>query len=239
MLENIVILGHSFVRELREMGETQDDRYNLGLNIETTPVWYVDRVDGEDVVFVDHIYEWLEKYPEYVKNTTLLCLDLGTNDLKAWHKDAGRSLAAAMFTAAIRMRDAGVQRVCIYEIMYRDGLACVPLARRAHATPEEIDAAVGRFNRSVDDYNDQLKSLITEADIQSKGALSIEFLPWKGIKEHHPANLRDGLHLTAHFKEVYWRNMRRNVIREAKKARPMRLQDLEKYLPKLDDQQQN
>ena len=237
MLENIVIYGHSFVRELREMGETDPDLYNLGLNVETSPVWYINPLDGEDVVFANQIYDWMNKYTDHVKNTTLLCMDIGTNDLKSWHKDAGKSLAANVFTAAIRLRDAGVQRVCIFEVMYRDGLACLPVARRAHATQAEIDAAVVRFNRSVDEYNTHIKALCVESDQASKGAVSIKFLQWKGIKEHHPDNLRDGLHLTDHFKRVYWKNMRRYVIREVKKARPMRPQDFAKYLPETDDQQ--
>ena len=233
MLENIVVFGHSFVRELREMGATDPSKYNLGLDVDTSPVWFINPLAGEDVVFANQVY----KYPDQVKNTTLLLMDIGTNDLKSWHKDAGRSLAANVFTAAIRLRDAGVKRVGIFEVMYRDGLACVPVARRAHATQAEIDAAVTRFNKSVDEYNDQLKSLIVEADTASKGVLSIKFLQWKGIKEHHPDNLRDGLHLTNPFKEVYWKNMRRYAIREVKKARPMRPQDLAKYLPKMDDQE--
>ena len=237
MLENIVIIGHSFVHELRVNGESDPQKYNLGLNRDTTPVWYVDRVDGEDVVFTAHIYDWMNYYPQYVKNSTLVLIDLGTNDLKSWFKDDPLSLAKNMFTAALRLRDAGVRRVCVYEIMYRDGLACVPARLRATATQAQIQAAVAKFNQNVDDYNNQLHSLIKEADAKSKGKTCIGFLPWKGIREHHPHNLRDGLHLTTHFQDVYWNNMRRNVIREAKKARPMRDQDLAKYLEPADDQE--
>ena len=113
--------------------------------------------------------------------------------------------------------------------MYRDGLACVPKRLWDTATEAQIQSAVSKFNQSVDDYNQQLQSLIKEADEASEGKTSITFLPWKGIREHHPHHLRDGLHLTDQYMEVYWNNMRRNVIREVKKARPLRPQDVEKY----------
>ena len=141
MLENVVVIGHSFVRELREKGEDDPAYYNLGLDQDITPVYYVDRINGDNVVFAAQIYDWMRLYPDYVKNTNLVLLDLSTNDLKSWYKDDGQSLACHLFTAALRLRDAGVNRVGIYECLYRDGLACVPAHMRNHATPAQIQAA--------------------------------------------------------------------------------------------------
>ena len=82
---------------------------------------------------------------------------------------------------------------------------------------------------SVDDFNTQLQTLCQQADKKSKGRVGVQFLKFQGLKENHPDTLRDGLHLTTEAFDTYWRIMRRTVIKEVKKARPMREQDLAKY----------
>ena len=141
MLENVVVIGHSFVK------------YNLGLDVQTTPVYYVDILNSDGVDFKAQIYDWIKLYPDYVKNTNLVLVDLATNDLKSWYKDDGRSLACHMFRAAAYLRNAGAQTVGLFECLYRDGLACLPVHMRAQA-------ATTRFNLSVDEFNNQLELFV-------------------------------------------------------------------------------
>ena len=220
-------MGHSFVRALVDFCERDATRHNMGLDVETKPVHFVTEVDGKDVVFHNHIYDWLDTCPEDVKSTHLCLLDLGTNDLKSFFKNDGKSLACNMLTAAIKLRHAGVRRVCIFEIMERDGYACVPMKYWDTVTQAQIDAYVFRFNESVHEYNELLQQLVK--DIKAKDPedkVCIDFLQWRGLKHHHPDHLADGLHLQDQYKPVYWQNMRRQIIRQCPKGRPIKREDL-------------
>ena len=216
--EPVIVFGHSFVRSCQEMCEEDDTYANLGLNMDSTPVYWCGQYAGEDVVFVHQIKEWLDKYSIYAKNTHLMLVDLASNDVKGFYNNDGVSLACEMFTRALELRDAGVKRVAIFECLERDGLGCVP--RRLHniANQDTIQSYVEQYNTTVSTYNDQLSRLISETNDR----VGIEFLKWKGIHQEHTSLqylCPDGIHLRDGLKHTYWLNLRRNCIRQCKKAR--------------------
>ena len=220
--EQVVVIGHSFVKSCELKCDSDPTLFNLGLDdARTRVIWRTD-INGEGVYHVNQINEWRQAYPEEVAKTDLCLVDLSSNDLKGFFFKDGRSLAANMLTAAIYLRDAGAKRVAIFQCMERYRLGCVPQRLHNTATEAEIQQYMYDFNKGVQEYNTQLSSFVDE----TKGKAGIVVLPWNGITIYHPHNLSpDGIHLSNQFQTVYWRNLRRHAIRQLSKARPSRNQE--------------
>ena len=213
-----MVFGHSFVRTCQAMCENNDQYANLGLDMDTTPVYWAGSYDGIDVVHVHQIQEWMSRYKIYAKNTHLILIDLSSNDIKGFYNRAGITLVCEMFTRALELREAGVRRVAIFECLERRGLGCVPVRLHDVADQDTIDAYQKDYNDTVAAYNDQLSRLIKETE----GRAGIVFLKWKGIHQEHTSLdylATDGIHLRPGMRHTYWLNLRRNCIRECKKAR--------------------
>ena len=167
------IIGHSFVRRLKNYVDEDKSKHNLGL---TTNSHQVTMRGGGGLRICQ-----LQQHFDFIRRMRpeVVLIDIGTNDLDSRRKPV-QVLARELFQVAAIIRDRyNVKQVVICEVFYR-----TPVGRYASSNPE--------FNEGVHEFNQACK---TYAASSSPVFRNIHFWHHTGLVENWQQYIADGVHL--------------------------------------------
>ena len=211
------VAGHSFCRKLEIFCDRPGWR-NLGM--ESSTVDFHHEHAGKNITFYRHLHAWVYANEEYLKTVTVMCWEIGTNDLLE-HDSVfyynPELLAQAVFNLARKALDFGVKRVAIMEIIYREGQAAVPRHQQPVHDQSRITKAVDKFRSSALHYN----MVMLEFTLDHPN-LPIVFLKQDGVHRRWGSRLCDGCHFNDKAQKTHFHNVRNALMRQAGLARGKR-----------------
>ncbi len=177
-MEQVVIIGHSFVREMLES--------DFSLNLKVADVLYVGYLGDEKLNLLPQLKECKHELVSEMGVTQLVFLMLGSNDLISDHTRAPESVASDLVDVATFLLSNGVQKVVLMEVLPRFGKA-VSRGRAAKFANSTGLTDVGdlevEFGRRMTLFNKHLK----ESAEVTQGLL---YMKVQGFHFDEPANFR-------------------------------------------------
>ena len=193
----------------------EDPAYsNMGLN--TARVCYIgwDNLlprGHQCLVSVRDVENYIAQHLHVFNNVKVCVLQVGTNDVhRSYHLNPA-GLKDHVYRVAEQLRDAGVDRVAIMPMFFRQGAAALHPSDKGQSDPQVIRDAMGEFNEYVKDFNRMLLEDCRNGDSH------IVLVQVHGLARQWGRHLADGLHFGDNGMKVYWRNVRRALILEGKK----------------------
>ena len=212
--EWFILAGHSNVRRLSDYVWSIGLR-DLGLHTSRVIItgWFNDAYGqmNQNISYLDDLHLWIDQYSPSLGLASVICIDIGGNDIQRRYWCEGEALAHQVYHLAWRLRYLGVRRVALMPIMFRQGLGAVPRWWTDRSVMG-IRRAQLLYNRTVIIYNRCLANLCAEGD----GTVCLGGC--KGLKRRWGLALRrDGVHYTPRATRTYLRNIRSTFIKEALK----------------------
>ena len=204
-----IVIGHSLVRRLKRFSDLPAYR-NLGL--ERDLVKFIGRDGPRKLSSTTDIQNYVTNHPNEFTNVTTCVIEAGTNDLlSSQHFLSPRTLHDQVMQVAQMIKDAGVSKVIIMPVMFRQGSAAVPRRAGRVTDPTVIYQAMLDFNLAAKSYNQFMMDTCA-------GGGDISFHDTTGLRRRWGSFLSDGLHYNHVGLRKHWNNVRRAIIHNASKA---------------------
>ena len=210
-MERYALVGHSYVRRSFEF--CRHPLYQ-NFNLDSARVYFVGEIDGNKISYVHQVEDWVRKYWKKLKELSLVCLEIGSNDILSYlYYIEPIAIAEKVFQIAKDIRHAGVPRVVIMQILNREGKAALPRWMKNETRPYTIWYAQESYNMAVRAYNRHISYLCRMGDG------TIVFRRQRGLHRVWGSRLIDGLHLGKAGQVIWWKNMRSVMISQGLKTR--------------------
>ena len=119
---DVLIVGHSFVRHLKQLYVTCPEWNNPGMKRERHAVGFHGRTaSGKSIATMSDMAGDLSSIRRVNRAPTVVVLDIGSNDLNNLSSYDPKHLLELILDVADRMHTIGVNRVAVVEMTYRKG----------------------------------------------------------------------------------------------------------------------
>ncbi len=210
--DSAVVIGHSFVRRAKIIA-LRHKKPNLGLN--STDINWIGFVNGKTISSINDVEEWIHTFPGCISETTVLILEIGSNDLQKSYYNNPIGLAEKIYDMAVLARMLGAKRVVINRLLFRSGEAAIARNQQTDMQVERLYVKTHErlFNKCVTATNQKLVDMVKKTG----SGLSIEFQ--EGLLKNWRSKMVDGLHFTDDAYEKYLKNVKSTIIKQTKWAK--------------------
>ncbi len=202
IMENVLIVGHSFIRRLENEGppivlDSPDAVVNLCGYIGLKPLNLVEDILGKEVWCVNTF-----------GLPTVVVLYLGTNDMCQYCTKTPEEVAEEVIKVVNNFRNLHVRRILLPECLPRYGgtaLGATPFMWRSDIT--SVEGAEVLFEECVRRFNKHLK-------YKTQFMHNVSYLRLRGLHDNMKERFVDGVHLNADDCGKFAKDLKRAVVTE-------------------------
>ncbi len=213
MAQEVLLLGHSFVRHLKSFMR-RSQVFNMTLDPASISMHVYGGLDRFDKINLIHearsrVVQILGDLPAI----DVAILILGSNDLSSDVERNPKKIANSLVELAQVLLDNGVKRVAMVQCLPRYGWAAFKRFCTLDAEEEvwTLDDLEQMFEDRVRQFNKQLKE-------RAEATPGMDFICLKGLRREVREKFADGLHLDSEGQRSLMRTLRRETIYNCRKA---------------------
>ena len=200
----VVVVGHSFVRRMRQILHQNLSLEKLGLTWKQFGCQFVGEITPtQKLSTLEQLAANTDMVVNRLDKVHMVVMDLGTNDLNNHSGLSPIMLADSAVAIAQEFLSKGVQRVLINEVAYRSGKAAICRNQPADTPVQEAEKA---FNERVKLFN-----LAVKMEIGRRSRIG--FIHQKGLaKDWRLKMAEDGTHYAEYAMHRYIANIVKGII---------------------------
>ncbi len=198
--ETAVMLGHSYVRRLRNDGFVESQLF-----LDYTRVIWKGHHGAKPINLIRDVVENFAQIRRDLGRVDVLFLFLGSNDLVTYENYGAVTVATWLFKLGLKFLESGVKRVALMECLPRFGEAGLCREGTTWCTVNPVGVDEVFFHERVKVFNDTLKVWV-----KTDSRLTYERLT--GFRDEIQTMLFDGIHLDREGRDKLRRLLRRRVI---------------------------